>query len=318
MDDVVAALDGGGTKTLAAWADRAGRVRLGAGLAGCNPQDGPHWAANLQQALAGLPPTTRHVTMGIGGFGELVAQDEQVLSLVAECFPGTAEVMNDVALAYRGAFPDGGGVLVLAGTGSMAMASGPKGLHRTGGWGDAYGDEGSAHWIGRAALALASKQGDGREPDSGFAAALAARLGLAAKADPYALLGWVIGQDFPRSAIAAVARHVDALAEQGDAAAIGVLTAAAAELQHQMQAAARLAGLDRRANWAGSGSVLTSRTLRRALAASWGAPPVEPVLDALGGGLWLAARATGWRVDRAWVGKIATGLASARNERPNP
>ena len=315
MGRLVAALDGGGTKTQGAWADADGQVWLGQSLAGCNPQDGPHWAENLQQAMNILPRETTHAALGIPGFGEVPRDDARILQLVTTGFPGAAQVLNDVALAYRGAFPDGGGVLVLAGTGSMAMASGPAGLHRTGGWGDAYGDEGSAWWIGRAGMALASKQADGRVPDTGFAAALSARLGLAQTADPFALIGWVMAQQFLRPAIASVARHIDALAENGDATAVGILQAAAEELHQHMQTAARLAGLPDTARWACSGSVFNSRTIRQALTAHWHQPPVTPVMDALGGGLWLAAIAAGWPVDQAWAARVAAGLATAFSQR---
>jgi glucosamine kinase len=315
MADLVAALDGGGTKTQAAWVDDSGNVTLGRALAGCNPQDGADWAENLQQALRGLPTETVHTTLGIAGFGEVPKDDEQVLSLVAEGLTGTAEVLNDVALAYRGAFPSGGGVLILAGTGSMAMALGPKGLHRTGGWGDAYGDEGSAYWIGRAALALASKQADGRLHDSGFAAALSAKLGLPAKSDPFALLAWVTGLTHQRPTIAQVARHIDQMAQTGDADAISLLQSAAEELHQHMLAVAGLAGLLDSAPWACAGSVFNSDTLRSALAILRCQPPVEPVLDALGGGLWLAAKAAGWPVDQTWVTRMAASLAMAFSER---
>lgn len=315
MDRLVAALDGGGTKTQAAWVDLGGQVTLGDPLAGCNPQDGPLWADILQQALDGLPGTTSHATLGLPGFGEVPQDDERVLRLVTGVFSGMAEVMNDVALAYRGAFPGGGGVLVLAGTGSMAMASGPSGLHRTGGWGDAYGDEGSAWWIGRAGLALASKQADGRLPDTGFAAALSAQLGLVAQADPYALIGWVMAQNHQRPAIAAVARHIDHLARAGDAAAATLLQGAADELHQHMIAVARVAGLPETAPWACAGSVFNSQTVRQALTVRRNQPPVQPQLDALGGGLWLAAKAAGWPVDQAWAARIATGLAAAFSKR---
>ena len=318
MADLVAALDGGGTKTQGAWADPSGQITLGAALAGCNPQDGPDWAGNLQMALHNLPADCVHATLGIPGFGEVPNDDERVLHLVADSFPGTAQVLNDVALAYRGAFPDGGGVLILAGTGSMAIASGPNGLHRSGGWGDAYGDEGSAYWIGRAGLALASKQADGRLPGTGFAAALSARLGLAAKADPYALLGWVLTQNHQRPAIASVARQIDRMAKSGDATAIALLRAAADELHQHMQAVTRLAGLADSAPWACAGSVFNSHTLRQEVVQVRHHQPVRPLLDALGGGLWLAARAAGWPVNQTWATRIAAGLAAALSERVRP
>ena len=311
MARLVAVVDGGGSKTQAAWADLAGRVWLAPAVAGCNPQDNPQWRENLGRAIGYLPPEVEQVTLGLAGFGEVPGNDTAVVQLARDHLPHRAVVMNDVAMAYRGAFPDGGGVLILAGTGSMAMALGPNGLVRCGGWGDAFGDEGSGWWIGRAALSLASKMVDGRLPDSGFAGALAAALGLPDGGGDFALLNWVMAQDHHRSAIASVAQLVDLLAGQGDATATGLLHRAAEELHQHLIAARRLSGLDEQANWACAGSVFNSATLSTALTALVGKRSVKPQLDALGGGLWLAAQAAGWPVDHHWITKIA----AARSER---
>jgi N-acetylmuramic acid 6-phosphate etherase len=59
-------------------------------------------------------------------------------------------VMPDVEAAYLGALGDRAGVLLLAGTGSMALGRDARGRWaRAGGWGPLLGDEGSAFWIGR-------------------------------------------------------------------------------------------------------------------------------------------------------------------------
>ena len=72
--------------------------------------------------------------------------------------------MNDVEAAFVGAFAGRPGVLLLAGTGSMAWGSDGTRQVRTGGWGEGFGDEGSAYWIGRRALGLASQALDGGTP----------------------------------------------------------------------------------------------------------------------------------------------------------
>jgi N-acetylglucosamine kinase-like BadF-type ATPase len=59
-------------------------------------------------------------------------------------------VISDAEAAYLGALGDGAGVLLLAGTGSMALGRDARGRWaRAGGWGPLLGDEGSAFWIGR-------------------------------------------------------------------------------------------------------------------------------------------------------------------------
>ncbi|HEY9084978.1 MAG TPA: BadF/BadG/BcrA/BcrD ATPase family protein, partial [Candidatus Tyrphobacter sp.] len=67
-------------------------------------------------------------------------------------------LLHDARIAHAGAFPDGFGVVVIAGTGSMAYGVAPDGRTRTaGGWGYLFGDEGSGFWIARTALARAMR-----------------------------------------------------------------------------------------------------------------------------------------------------------------
>ncbi|PWU23729.1 MAG: hypothetical protein C5B48_08045 [Candidatus Rokuibacteriota bacterium] len=63
-------------------------------------------------------------------------------------------VMSDVEAAYLGALGERAGIVLLAGTGSMALARDGRGRWiRAGGLGPLLGDEGSAFWIGRQWLA---------------------------------------------------------------------------------------------------------------------------------------------------------------------
>lgn len=60
------------------------------------------------------------------------------------------QVISDTEAAYRGALGDAPGLLLLAGTGSMALGRDRRGRWaRAGGLGPLLGDEGSAFWIGR-------------------------------------------------------------------------------------------------------------------------------------------------------------------------
>ena len=299
MPDIVASLDGGGSKTEIAWADATGRSFCHRIDTGCNPQDRRDWLDPIRAALAVLPTPPLHITFGLPGYGEIPALDVEVAAEITQLCP-RATLMNDVALAYHGAFPDGGGVLVLAGTGSMAMAQGPAGLHRTGGWGDAFGDEGSAYAIGRVALSTASQMIDTRRTDTGFAADLMARMGCTPDQGPFALMTWAIAQPHPRAAIAALARHVDAMAIAGQPTATAILTDAANELHRHASAVAPLAGLAPPLIWSTAGSVFRSQILTAALTKMIGSTAIPPAHSALTGGLITAARAAGWPAAPAW------------------
>ncbi len=62
-------------------------------------------------------------------------------------------VMSDIELAFHQYFPGGCGIVLNAGTGSIAYGRSPNGkVARAGGLGPLLGDEGSGYWIGRAYL----------------------------------------------------------------------------------------------------------------------------------------------------------------------
>jgi N-acetylglucosamine kinase-like BadF-type ATPase len=64
--------------------------------------------------------------------------------------PGASiEVVGDMVIAHEAALGGGPGLLVIAGTGSIAYGHNAAGhTARAGGWGFAVSDEGSGHWIG--------------------------------------------------------------------------------------------------------------------------------------------------------------------------
>ena len=316
MTALVAAIDGGGSKTAAVWADAAGNLWRTPTLDGCNPQDNPQWGATLKRVFAALPgapdhQALAHVTLGLPGYGEVAALDRACAALVQQHLPVPSQLLNDVRLAHTGAFVQKTGVLLLAGTGSMAMAGGPDGVTRVGGWGDLIGDEGSASWIGRAALSVASQMLDGRQPDTGFAQDLMARLGPLDTSNPFALMAWLYAAAHPRSKIASVAVHVDAMAADHDATAMALLHDAALLLAQLATTAVRIAGLPVDCDWSVAGSVFRSQTVLQAVTSAMGRPPVPPRLSALGAGLWLSARAAGWAPDDIWIDRISRALCVA-------
>jgi glucosamine kinase len=91
--------------------------------------------------------------LGIAGVGNEETAGV-VRKLVAEIMPAEIEVVGDMQIALEAAFGRGPGVIVIAGTGSIAYGRDAQGkTARAGGWGFAVSDEGSAHWIGRTAVA---------------------------------------------------------------------------------------------------------------------------------------------------------------------
>ena len=227
-----AGVDGGQSSTVAVIGDETGRV-VGTGSAGPADEVGQSAASTrlrdaLESAVAAalrdahLDEATplAHVVAGISGY-------EGTLRGVPPSFGGAPfELMHDAPVAHAGALPDGFGAIVIAGTGSVAYAKGAAGEGvLVGGWGYAFGDEGSAFWIARRMLAAAFRKDDeGQQSSFG-------RLALQALGRPSLrkLARSFYAGTTSRTQIAALASAVldEAAAGNSDAAAIAGEAAAA-------------------------------------------------------------------------------------------
>lgn len=312
MTDLVLGLDGGGTKTELALADRAGRVLLYRTGTGTGPVETPDWQRRLAKLVAETAPfQTRiaYAAFGMPSFGEIAAISARQIEAVAALSPYPHCVLNDVHAAYEGAFVGQPGVLLLAGTGSMVWAEDAAGQPmRVGGWGHGYGDEGGAFWIGRQAVAHLSHCLDGRAEDRDFVALMAAHLGLPTEATAEALAGWYYAGPDPRVRVAGLARAVDGFAEEGNAAARTILTEAAWHLARHVRAAWRYGPSLPAGRWSSAGSVLRSRTVSAHLARLLETAPVPAALPPIGGALWRAATNAGWAVGAAWIDRLRDQL----------
>ena len=303
----VLGLDGGGTKTVVAVAAPTGQVIAVAQGPGLDPTAGDGWEARLTALLLPFAPVDAAL-LGLPYFSEVPAISARQTSIARAALGRGAEVVNDVAVAYEGAMGGADGVLLLSGTGSMAWARGPAGVVRCGGWGDVFGDEGSAFWIGRAALTRVSRHLDGRQPAPGLTPAVLAALGITGAE----LIDWTYSQTQPRAAIAALSRTVDSLAAH-DADAARILDQAAAELVDLARAACRISGQGPTVAWSYAGGVFASDHLRARVTAAMGALPLAPRLPPVGGAVLAAARRVGWVTDAAFITTLAASLAEKLN-----
>ena len=156
-------IDGGGSKTSCLIGDETSI--LGAGTAGgSNPvrvgeaQAREALATAIRQACAVAnvnPSQIQGTCVGLAGAARPEIS-EPVRQCIAEFVPSEIDVVGDMVIALEAAFGSEPGVIVIAGTGSIAYGRNSKGqTARAGGWGFAISDEGSGHWIGRAAVAAA-------------------------------------------------------------------------------------------------------------------------------------------------------------------
>jgi len=162
--------DGGGSKTACAVLDAEGGV-AGEGTGGpSNPLRCGYEAAfhSLSDAAAGAlkaagiaPGDITAVCAGLAGAGRRSVV-ERTLQFLAQEFPkAVAHVTPDYEVALEAAAGAGPGVVLVAGTGSVAFGRNGRGeTAHAGGYGPWLGDEGSAFDMGRRAVAAASRTRD--------------------------------------------------------------------------------------------------------------------------------------------------------------
>src|SRR3954463_8553568 len=166
------------------------------------------------------------LVVGAAGAGRDPERDELRIALRNENLATSVVVTTDIEIALAAAFSDGPGIVVSAGTGSVAVGRDRAGKrHRMGGYGWQMGDEGSGYAIGRAALGAVSRAIDGRSPKTALSEKV---LGATRSSDFDALIRWAAGAS--PAEVAALAPHVLAVAANGDPLAQGITDYAAREL----------------------------------------------------------------------------------------
>lgn len=296
----VLGIDGGGTSTRCAVGNEQVELSRAVGPTSKLARVGEEGArAALGETIreacraAGIAPRQiAYTVVGITGAGSAeVAQ--RVRAIVGGMVAGEVEVAGDMVIAREAAFPGAPGVIVIAGTGSIAYGRNDKGqTARAGGWGPLLSDEGSGEWIGRAAMRAALRAFD--EGDSTrLLGAMWETWQVRSRDEMVAALNAAPPPEF-----AALFPRVLAAAADGDPLAARVLDSAGREL-------ARLAQVVMRQLWAASKPVsvalcggifenagLVRQSFRETLlaerpGASVQSSPVEPVA----GALFLARRA---------------------------
>ncbi|WP_019008432.1 N-acetylglucosamine kinase [Deinococcus aquatilis] len=197
-------------------------------------------AANLAALAAALPgrPDALHAGMpGLSAGSARAAEVKGLLAAALKLAPERVGLEGDLDLAYRAHLRPGAGILVYAGTGSIAYYVAASGsVVRAGGRGFLLGDEGGGFSIGRAALRLLTDALDlGHPPDSVLAREVATITG---GLDWNSLRAFAYGTP-GASAIARLAPAVGRAADAGDAGALAILhdsAAALAELARRVRA----------------------------------------------------------------------------------
>jgi N-acetylglucosamine kinase-like BadF-type ATPase len=230
----VLGLDAGGTKTVCYLADARGGLVAQHRTGGANLQAAGELAlekvlhAAMEGALGPHDVVPAAVCLGIAGVDR--EDDAAVVRGIMRRIGYKARVVvtNDALVALVAGAGHGPGVVIVAGTGSIAYGRNHAGqAARAGGWGYVLGDEGSGYWIGRLALRAVVRAADGRGPHTLLTQLILGHFGVAR---PEGLVHAVYFSHLPPNAIAAVARHVQAALDAGDTVAADILEQGACEL----------------------------------------------------------------------------------------
>ena len=241
----VLGVDGGGTKTTVVLADLQGDV-LAEEVAG--PSNfliiGVEKAAETIFVAAGACCKKAGLTFanvgavaaGLTGAGR--ESDQKRMREALEKEAGRSGVSfekviieSDARAALEGAFKGAAGMILICGTGSIALGKSSNGkIFRVGGWGRIIGDEGSGYMIGREGLNAVTRQLDGRAKRTQISDLLAAKFALKTQEG---IISAVYRENFD---VASVAPLVVEAAEKNDTDCERILNKATFELTEHVRA----------------------------------------------------------------------------------
>ena len=230
----VLGIDAGGTKTMCLLADGKGQIVGEARGGGANLQASGELEVEkvlhhvMDAAIGDHDVRPAAICLGIAGVDrpEDTAAVHGIMRRIG--FKAQVIVVNDALVALVAGAGDAEGVVVVAGTGSIAYGRDASGhAARAGGWGYLLGDEGGGFWIGRAALMAVVRQFDGRGPVTLLTPMILEHLDLLT---PKELIHEIYYRDVHRHTIAGIAGLVQRAMDEHDAIAAEILTRAGAEL----------------------------------------------------------------------------------------
>jgi glucosamine kinase len=235
MTRIVIGVDCGGTRARAVVLDAEGRElaraeRPGAVATAAAPEHAVSAVARVcreaaKAAGAALPVDA--VWAGVTGAGREASRSAVELELSRAGVAGRVHVGTDGQAAFHDIFGDGAGVLLIAGTGSIAFGRAEDGREgRVGGWGHHIGDEGSGYAIGLEALRRVARSLDGRDPETSLVRVVLGHLSFKTIDEVVTWMG-----SASKSEVAALAPIVAFAADRGDITAREIQVQAVEELE---------------------------------------------------------------------------------------
>lgn len=232
---IVLGIDSGGSKTVGCAVTDDGTI-LGIGFGGGTnlyfvAEDEAIFAIQQasRQALSGIDQDVAAVYLSAPGMTFDVAE----LALEGCLTYRQLVVEGDAPAAFRGALPQGDGVVALTGTGSFVHGQWRGRTATVGGWGTLLGDEGSGYWIAVEGLRAVVRASDGLGPPTLLTHLFRKTLLYATERE---LIGLIYRQGLSRERVASLATLVSEAAHSGDPVAREIFSRAARELAKQVVA----------------------------------------------------------------------------------
>src|SRR5947207_13224910 len=182
----------------------------------------------MEEAVAQQTGPPAAICLGIAGVDR--PEDAAVVRGIMKRIGYKAKILvvNHALVGLQAGIGDEPGIVIVAGTGSIAYGRNHRGeAARAGGGGYVLGDEGSGYWIGRLALRAVVRHADGRGRPTSLTPRLLAHFGAERAAE---LIQKVYHEELSPAAIASLAHYVHEARDEGDAVAVGILNRAADEL----------------------------------------------------------------------------------------
>lgn len=241
--EVYVGIDGGGSRATAVASDATGRILSRVeGTAGLVRADAPLAGVD---ALAGLARRAAHAAVpgaavralccGLAGVGRSREREAVRAALTGSGVAGRVDVVTDIDAAMQDAFGAGAGLLLVAGTGSVAFGRTEDGRNaRAGGWGALLGDEGGGWTLALAGMRAVLRHHDGRAPATLLTRTLTQAAHCESAGDLVAFAALSTKGD-----VAALAPVVIAAADEGDEVAGAIVADATAALASLLAAVVR-------------------------------------------------------------------------------
>ncbi len=314
--DYVVAVDGGGTKTAGLLVDGTGRVLAREVVGPTNYQivGSEGITGEISQLVRRLFASARiaerelaSIALGLAGVGRPGETDEVAAVVQGLALARAVVVDHDAMIALVGALGDAPGLIVIAGTGSIALGRNAQGHRaRAGGWGYLLGDEGGGFFVAREALVAVLKAHDGRGKETQLRGQILGKLKLGGVEE---IIPRVYRQGMSHHEMATLAPLVFEVARQGDPVALEIVQRAGRELGMLAMAVTGRLGMEGRVPIGLVGSLFKDKELllepmEAALAGNVTAEFLEPRLDPVRGAALLALKSAGTEITTAVIERL--------------